>query len=78
MKTLSVEPFMGGSGIIMEAFLVQAKHADSSWLAKTCMDRNGNPVNDIDLEAWCLVLACRSHERKEVEVQRTYCGLDLV
>jgi hypothetical protein len=45
--------------LTIEAFIVQARYADPSWLADTCMDFDAAHAKEEELDGmWCLVLGC--------------------
>lgn len=45
--------------LTLEGFMVEAQYAEPSWLDDTCMDLDGEPINEEDLDGmWCLLLGC--------------------
>jgi hypothetical protein len=62
--------------LTIEAFLVQARQANPSWLADTRMDSNAKSVKEEDLDdIWCLLLGCAPDNGMEADEFPQWDGL---
>jgi hypothetical protein len=62
--------------LTIEAFLIQERYADPSWLVDTCMDSDAKCQNEDDIcDLWCLLLGCAPDNGMEPDGLPQWDGL---